>query len=157
MGSKETSAPVTFREAQVLDADDIQKLYHALTQDQDVRVQPERIELIAQNPNNYLYVLEQDHLVVGTCFMTLCLDPMYGEQPYAVLENIVISPEARNQGLGTYMLAKIERICFEKDCSKLMLLSSANRVQAHGFFRSIGFSENKKTGFIKYRGDFNVT
>lgn len=153
----DNSDTIVFREANALDAGNIQRLYQTLSKDENVQVLPERIEYIAQDSNNYLYLIELDQSTVGSCFLTLCLDPMYSEQPYAVLENIIISPEFRKQGLGTYMLTAIERICFEKNCSKLMLLSSANRVKAHSFFQSIGFSKSKKIGFIKYRRDFIFT
>jgi hypothetical protein len=35
-------------------------------------------------------------------------------------------------------------------CTKLMLLSSATRIEAHSFFSQIGFDGEKKRGFVKY-------
>ncbi|OQA32275.1 MAG: hypothetical protein BWY57_02080 [Betaproteobacteria bacterium ADurb.Bin341] len=55
------------------------------------------------------------------------------------------------------MLRHIEAFCLVKDCSKIMLLSSANRVQAHRFFERAGFGGSEKCGFIKYRRNFAET
>jgi hypothetical protein len=41
-----------------------------------------------------------------------------------------------------------------EDCSKLMLLSSIHRNEAHAFFRSCGFSGDTKQAFVKHRSQF---
>lgn len=42
------------------------------------------------------------------------------------------------------------------DCSKIMLLSAANRERAHTFFERCGYSASAKRGFIKYRTAFSA-
>jgi hypothetical protein len=45
-------------------------------------------------------------------------------------------------------------MCLQRDCSKIMLLSSVTRGDAHRLFGSSGFSSTEKIGFVKYRRHF---
>ena len=77
---------VLIREAYFSDYNSIQYLYELLCPDEStIQVLPERIEQIRQDHNNYLFVYEQDDLVVGTVFLTICLNPMYGKNPTVLL------------------------------------------------------------------------
>jgi hypothetical protein len=61
-----------------------------------------------------------------------------------VVENVIIDTEVRSQGLDTFMLAYIERICSELDCSKIMLQSSTKRTDADVFLNPQGIPNPKK-------------
>jgi len=140
------------REALASDDQAITRLYRLLVPgDRDVAVTPERIDQIAADSNNFLFVLEENGRVLGTGFLTLCLDPMYGRLPYAVLENLVVDPNARNRGYGRFLAESIEVFCWQRHCTKIMLLSSAFRSEAHLFFSALGFARDKKVAFVKYR------
>jgi GNAT superfamily N-acetyltransferase len=95
--------------------------------------------------------LEAKDGVVGTAFLTLCLDPMHGRQPYAVLENFIIDENHRGRGYGAELMRYAIDFCYRADCSKIMLQSHGKRVEAHAFFEAQGFSANNKRGFVKYR------
>jgi GNAT superfamily N-acetyltransferase len=92
--------------------------------------------------------------VCGTVLLTLCLDAMYGDQPYGVLENVVVAEARRRHGIGRQLMAHVEELCRRHDCSKMMLLSAASRAPAHQFFERHGFSAANKRGFVKYRSQF---
>lgn len=145
---------IIVRQAQGSDAGAVEGLYHQLVADPAVRVLPERLLQIASDPHSFLLVAELDGTVYGTAFLTLCLDAMYGTQPYAVLENVVVASGARGAGIGRRLMGEVERLCRTHDCSKLMLLSSSQRAEAHAFFRAMGFSGDRKHGFVKYRRQF---
>jgi GNAT superfamily N-acetyltransferase len=148
------SAPVDrpdllIREAEPADASAIHELYRQLVRpvapDIEVDVRADRIEQIRSDPHNFLWVLESEDGVVGTAFVTLCLDPMLGRQPYAVLKNFVIDERYRTKGYGARLMRHAIDFCYRADCSKIMLQSHGKRLQAHAFFESRGFSaENKK-------------
>jgi len=106
---------------------------------------------ISANPSNFLFVLEASDKIYGTAFLTLCLDPMYRFQPYAILENFVIDEHQQGKGYGTILMRHLENFCDQLDCSKIMLLSNSKRCEAHVFFEKRGFSSKHKKGFVKYR------
>jgi len=73
---------------------------------------------------------------------------------YAVLENIIVSLQHQSCGLGSVMLKQVEQFCLDKDVSKIMLMSSAKRKNAHSFFKSLNYQGDAKLGFVKYRSSF---
>jgi GNAT superfamily N-acetyltransferase len=151
--TNETSLQI--RQAESGDAQAIQMLYRQLVRpvapDVEVNVRGERIEEIRADPHNFLWVLVAEGSVIGTAFVTLCLDPMHGRQPYAVLENFVIDENQRAQGYGTELMRFAVDFCYRADSSKIMLQSHGKRVEAHAFFEAQGFSADNKKGFVKYR------
>ena len=140
------------REAVAADAAAILRLYRILAPgDRHLAVTPERVAQIAADPHNFLFVGEEDGGVWATAFLTLCLDPMYGTLPYAVLENLVVDPVRRGGGCGRFLVQEIEAVCWRHHCTKIMLFSSVFRSAAHEFFSRLGFARDKKVAFVKYR------
>lgn len=141
---------ISVREARANDAGEIQELLFYLTNNPGVSVQPERLEEVASCNYSFVLVAEYFGAVVGTLQLTLCPDVMFKTQPYAVIENIVIRKENQKLGIGFTLMNKAIDLCTEKLCSKIMISSSINRVEAHQFFEKLGFSSENKKGFIKY-------
>jgi GNAT superfamily N-acetyltransferase len=140
------------REAAAADAPVILRFYQTLAPgDPNLSVTPERIGQIAAAPDNFLFIAEEDGTAQATAFLTLCMDPMYGTLPYAVLENLVVDPALRSRGCGRFLVEAIEAFCWQRRCTKIMLFSSVFRNSAHQFFSHLGFARDKKVAFVKYR------
>jgi GNAT superfamily N-acetyltransferase len=77
-----------------------------------------------------------------------------GKQPFAVVENVIVDPLWQGKRIGTRLFAHIEEFCREHTCTKIMLLSSAVREDAHQFFIRAGYDSLAKRGFVKYRRQF---
>jgi N-acetylglutamate synthase-like GNAT family acetyltransferase len=142
---------VIIRKARAGDCAILQDLYVELTRDDNVCVTPEGIETALSDHHTCLLVAEINEQIVGTALVSLCADVMYGSQPFAVVENVIVSNDIRGNDIGTRIMKCVESFCLESDCTKIMLLSSASRTGAHSFFEKMGFSAEKKRGFIKYR------
>jgi N-acetylglutamate synthase-like GNAT family acetyltransferase len=147
---------VAIRLARGDDSVAIQKLYIELTGDCQVHVLPEQIETILDTPNTRLLVCEINGEIYGTALVFLCADVMYGRQPFAIVENIIVANDVRRRGIGKQLMESVEFFCHENDCSKVMLLSSSSRTEAHAFFSKNGFSGDQKRGFVKYRSQFRI-
>lgn len=145
-----TRSPIGVREAVPEDAAPVGALYEVLT-GRPCSVLPLRIAEIAEDARSFLYVAEHEGRVAGTAFLTLCLDPMYGRQPFGVVENVIVDPLLRGMGIGVALMRHIEACCVRSDCSKIMLLSAVARVEAHRFFGGLGYASDRKVGFVKYR------
>ena len=142
------------RNALPSDASRIAELYGQLVSNPAVTVLPERIAAISNDRNTGLFVCEYEGEVQGSALVSLCADVMFGTQPFAVVENVVVNTALRNQGLGSALLHHVEAFCLANDCSKIMLMSSIEREQAHRFFERAGFVGSKKRVFVKYRSAF---
>jgi predicted N-acetyltransferase YhbS len=148
-----TSLP-TIRIARRADAAALQLLYRQLVDDEQVNVTESQIQFLESDARTRLLVCEIDGQVRGTVLVCLCADAMYGGQPFAVVENLVVEREWRGNGVGQALLLQVEEFCRLSDCTKMMVLSSALRVEAHRFFERVGFRGDRKRGFVKYRSEF---
>lgn len=143
----------SIRRAEGRDSVTLAALYQSLVPDNPrIRVLPERVEALRSDPASLLLVAEVGGEVRGTVFLTLCADVMFGERPYGLLENFVVAPSARGQGVGTQLLSHAEALCRERGCTKVMLLSGVGREGAHRLFERLGYSGQLSRGFKKYLG-----
>ncbi|WP_226662391.1 GNAT family N-acetyltransferase [Microbulbifer aggregans] len=142
------------RYAEPADAQVISFLYQELVQDPKVKVLSERISDLKNDSNTALFVAEFGGSVCATALVSICSDVMYGYQLFAVIENVVVNSEFRGRGVGACLVGSIEEFCMQKDCSKIMLLSSIERTESHKFFEKQGFISSSKLGFVKYRRCF---
>ena len=140
---------MVIREAHNGDAEALAALYRLLSPSPHIDVRPDPVNALAADPHTYLLVCEMEGDVCGTALLTKCLDAMYGNQPYGVIEHVVVAKESRGQGGA--MFAHVEGLCRTHDCSKMMLLSADARADAHRLVERCGFSADRKQGFVKYR------
>lgn len=138
------------RQAEYQDRDRIEELYKILIPNEnEINVLEERIAEIKKDPNNFLFVYEIEGRAEGTVLLSFCLDPMFGNRSYAVVENIIVDPAFWGKGIGKQMLNHIEQCCRDKNCREILLMSNIRRTDAHVFFEHQGFSHIAK-GFKKY-------
>ena len=97
-------------------------------------------DAISADPNHRLIVAERDGEVVGTMQISLIPGlPRFG-MTRAMLENVHIRTDQRGNGLGSEMvLWAIER-CREAGCGLVQLTSNKVRLDAHRFYKKLGFS-----------------
>ncbi|WP_374356914.1 GNAT family N-acetyltransferase [Chitinimonas sp.] len=142
------------RRASDRDAAAIEDLYQQLVSNPALAVSPEHLAKLQASEHHVVLVAEQGDQVCGTALLSLCEDIMFGTQPFAVVENVIVNEAYRSQGIGAALFREIEAHCKRANCSKIMLLSSAQRSEAHQFFEQLGFSGTSKRGFVKYRRQF---
>ena len=142
------------RRALPSDANVIAKLYGQLNSLSTPCVLPERIAFIGKSDNTFLLVCDDDGDIIGTALVCLCEDVMFQNQPFAVIENFVVSAEYQREGIGKSLMDYIESLCLQHDCSKIMLQTSNENRNARDFYTAMGYAPDKKIGFIKYRRYF---
>jgi ribosomal protein S18 acetylase RimI-like enzyme len=79
---------------------------------------------------------------------------MFGNQPFALIENLVVSANYQREGIGKSMMDYLEAFCLEQNCSKIMLLTSSENRAARDFYSAMGYDPDAKIGFVKYRRYF---
>ncbi|WP_162463112.1 GNAT family N-acetyltransferase [Paenibacillus psychroresistens] len=124
------------REAEQRDRDRIEELYKILIpDDNEIIVKKERIDQVKQDPHNFLYVNEIEGRVEGTVLLTICLDVMYGNRPYAVVEYVIVDPDCRGMGVGKELFNHVEDYCKKIGCREILLMSNVKRLAAHEFLK----------------------
>jgi len=147
---------IIVRHAFPFEAGRIQELYGLLVSNPSVQVRPESIASLSTD-KAALFVCVANSIIVATALVCLCADVMFVQQPFAVVENVVVDPAWRGQGVGTKLFSHLEAFCRARECSKIMLLSASAREDAHRFFARAGYDGQAKQGFVKYRRHFSET
>jgi GNAT superfamily N-acetyltransferase len=139
------------REANAKDSTILANFYRLLApSSKNINVLPERIEQIKKDENNFLFVYEHEGELLGTIFLSLCLDPAYEFRPYGVVEYVFVIDGARRKGIGKALLNHVNEICDSRHCTRICLMSSAQRADAHRFFENNGYNGAISRAFKKY-------
>lgn len=142
---------MVIREALASDRNALQSLYEELVS-RNVLVTPTQIERFLKDDDNFLFVCDDSGLVLGTAQLGICMDAMFNNQPFAVVENVIVDSRHRRKGVGMRLLHHIETVCRARHCTKIMLVSGAERHGGHALFKRAGYVSDAMVGFKKYLG-----
>lgn len=96
---------------------------------------------IVADPNHRLIVVEQNGEVVGTLQISYLPGlPRFGMKR-SILENVHIRADQRGKGLGSQMIAWAVERSREAGCGIVQLTSNKSRLDAHRFYRKLGFEQ----------------
>ncbi len=104
---------------------------------------------IESMPGHELLVVESDGLVIGTIIVQTVPSLSHNARPWMILENFVVDSRYRGQGIGRQMMDYVLKHAREANCYKVQLMSMKKRLDAHRFYRNIGF-EDSALGFRIY-------
>lgn len=141
------------REAMAKDFDGLMQLYTQL-HDNPIPPQTEATTALWQNiladKDHHIIVAELDGKIVSSCVCVVIPNLTHGQQPYALIENVVTDKAYRKQGLATACLEFAKTIALQENCYKIMLLTGAKDEQTLNFYRRAGYNSNDKTAFIQW-------
>ena len=106
--------------------------------------------LMIRNDYYHLIGAKIDKRLVGSLMGILCLDLVGECRPFMIIENVIVSNEYRNKGIGKALLNEIEMIAKKLNCYYIFFVSGDNRKEAHRFYESVGYNNDKVKGFKKY-------
>ncbi len=142
----------TVRPAVEQDIPRILELYEELTGERHDLTRHETEPIFAEinaMAGHELLVAEEDGVVVGTMVLLIVPNFSHGALPWAIVENMVVDPAHRRQGIGRMLVDYAIARAREAGCYKLQLLSSTKRREAHWFYKRLGF-KNSAYGFRMY-------
>lgn len=95
-----------------------------------------------QYPNYTVYVAVAEGQIVGS-FELLIMDNLaHVGAPSGIVEDVVVHPAWRGQGIGKQMMAFALQQCRQAGCYKLALSSNRKRAAAHRFYEALGFEKH---------------
>jgi GNAT superfamily N-acetyltransferase len=132
----------------------VQRLYQEL-RPQDPELPPAdaaaRWEELLRQPHIRIVVADVDGLLTSTCMVAVIPNLGSGGRPFALIENVVTLSEWRGRGLGREVMAYALDFAWSQNCYKAMLLSGAQRIDAHEFYEALGFDGDRERGFVLRR------
>lgn len=80
--------------------------------------------------------------IVGTCTLNVCANLSWSGRPYGIVENIIVTKNERNKGIGKSLLLFARRMAESKNCYKVTLMTEQSTPDTLSFFRSAGFTNS---------------
>ncbi len=103
----------------------------------------ERHAAMRRYPDYRCYLMvDEDDVPLGTFSLLVFPVMVHDGRPEAIIEGVVVSPAARGRGIGKTMMREAMHLARTAGASKLMLSSNGRRLQAHQFYRQLGFTEH---------------
>jgi len=111
---------------------------------QDPAVTAARLQTWAEDPAGAAYVTEADDRLLGV--IAVHVIPFFERQgTWARIVALVVSSQARRQGVGTLLLEAAESFATTQGCLRLEVTSSNHRTPAHTFYQSHGYTNQSTT------------
>lgn len=110
-------------------------------------------EIALNRRTQFMAVAVMSGQMVG--MSTLTLKPIPTEKT-AYVDDVVVRPEARGQGVATKLMALLETFAIENGYRQLQLTSSDRRVEAIQLYEGLGFILKDTNFFIKDLGPGNA-
>jgi GNAT superfamily N-acetyltransferase len=129
----------------------VQRLYKEL-RPHDPELSAEEAEAtwrtLLDQPNVRLIVADYDGELVATCMLAFIPNFASGGRPIGFIEHVITLAEFRGQGFARAVLEYALGLAWSKNCCKVVLLSGAQRVEAHRLYESLGFRGDIERGFV---------
>ena len=79
-----------------------------------------------------------DKFVFGMCMVNYIDDIFVGKRT-AYVNAVCVLKKYQKQGIATFMLGEVEKICLEDGCTEIMLTSRSSRYNANKLYKSLGY------------------
>jgi len=110
---------------------------------------------ISKNPAYILLAAKQNDRLYGFAMGIIC-EELYGDyKPFMVIEDIIVDKNQRRNRVGASLMQELEKRAFTHDCSQIIFVTEADRLDAHLFYRAMGYKWESYKGFKKRIGTVN--
>lgn len=129
----------------------LSKLYQELMGLQTNQSKLEQVYRTIQHNEQYIILgaFDEEQLV-GSLMGIICHDLVGDCKPFMVIENVIVSPLVRRQGVGKKLMQEIENMARQRDCYYIIFVSGEQRKEAHQFYERLGFKDEKVEGYRKH-------
>ena len=93
-----------------------------------------------------IFVARRHGKVLGMASLLYTVSTALGDR-VALLEDMVVSPAARNKGIGSALINQAISFARERGCKRITLLSDSDNEAAHRFYEQHGFRKSSMTPF----------
>lgn len=139
------------RRARESDQDAVLSLYRELRPNDLALPADKASELwskVNQGPRSQIIVAEYEGHIGATCMLALIANIASEGRSIGFIEHVVTAHSLRRKGLGEACLRYAVELAWELDCCKVVLLSGAQRPEAHAVYEKVGFSGDVERGFV---------
>ena len=143
------------REAELNDLESLLELYTHLNNN-PMPAMDGSLEKIWKNilndGNHHVIVGITDGIVVSTCILLIVPNLTHGQEPYAIVENVVTHGDYQKRGYGAAILEYAKNVAISEGCYKISLMTGSKKESTLRFYEKAGYNRNDKTAFIQWFG-----
>ena len=138
------------REMAASDIPQLAELYKQFwNEDSCVKTMRQKFDQYQKKGSHILLCATENKQLVGSVMGVICGE-LYGNcRPFLVLENMIIDQKYRNRGIGTELIAEMEKRASQRNCTQIILVTESDRVDACKFYESVGYKPETHRGFKK--------
>jgi GNAT superfamily N-acetyltransferase len=107
------------------------------------------LKAIVNDSARGLHLALVDGHPAGTIDVVVATNLTRDLRPFAVIENVMVVPEFRRNGLGRRLMQAALSFAEEQDCYKVQLVSANKRDAAHYLYAAMGFDADV-SGYRQY-------
>ena len=129
----------------------ILQLYKQLRPDEDPLIIDKAAKIwekIEQNNIKY-FIAGENSKIIASCYICIIPNLTRNGKSIGFIENVVTDKEYRRKGIGKKIMENAVKYAREQNCYKVSLQSGNKRIDAHGFYESLGFDGNSKRAYEK--------
>lgn len=133
---------ILIRLLELKDAVSIHALSHQLGYELPIGITTDHVRQVIERPEDRAFVALQEGNVIGWihAFKAIRLE----SQPFIEIGGLVVDEAYRGKGVGSLLVQQIKNWCEEMICPSLRVRCQVKRTEAHQFYRSLGFTEQKE-------------
>ena len=129
------------------DAKAVNRLSHQLGYPLATDETTANIEAVISSPDHVAFVAVFNNQVVGWIGASQAF--MIEVMPHCEINGLVIDKDFHGKGIGKLLIEKVKEWAREKGNKKLGLRCNVRRVEAHAFYKHLGFKDLKQqTNFV---------
>ena len=113
----------------------------------DHETQSRGLEMILNNNNiGNIFVAKKNKTIFGMVILLYTVSTALGEQ-VVLLEDMVVSPNERELGIGSMLLDHAVKYATEKGCKRITLLTDKMNIRAQKFYKQHKFNRSSMIPF----------
>ena len=97
------------------------------------------LRIITNREVGIILVAKEDETVLGMVILLYTVSTALGER-VALLEDMVVGPEARGRGVGSHLLKRAVSVAEAAGCLRITLLTDQLNLSAQRFYKRHGFT-----------------
>jgi GNAT superfamily N-acetyltransferase len=109
---------------------------------------PELWRAVAESHGSRILVADVNDTIAATCMLVFLANLASSGRPIGVIEHVITSASLRRQGIGRQLLEFALKEAWQADCCKVILLSGAQRIEAHRVYEAVGFRGDVERGYV---------
>jgi ribosomal protein S18 acetylase RimI-like enzyme len=113
----------------------------------DHKTQSRGLRMILNNNNiGNIFVAKKNEKIIGMVILLYTVSTVLGER-VALLEDMVVSPDERELGIGSMLLDYAVKYAIEKGCKRITLLTDKMNIRAQKFYKQNKFNYSSMIPF----------